>query len=124
MSTTTYKKIRGVKFSFSKKDRFPKTVFFLNKAVAPFIFNELCRVPHLVFNRGLEKFCRSLAKAQFGNANLLEISKHHSSLAFSWCKCSHLNTNSNFTIYNFIGLHLRLHDFFSIYLFNQLIYGK
>ena len=53
------------------------------KAVAPFIFNELCRVPHLVYNRGLEKFRRLLAKAQFGNANLLEISKHHSSLTFS-----------------------------------------
>ena len=52
---------------------FSKCVFFKNKAVAPFIFNELCRVPHLVYNRGLEKFRRLLAKAQFGNANLLEI---------------------------------------------------
>ena len=40
-----------------------RKVRFLNKAVAPFIFNELCRVPHLVYNRGLEKFRRSLAKA-------------------------------------------------------------
>ena len=53
---------------------FQSVFYFLNKAVAPFIFNELYRVPHLEYKRGLEKFCRSLAKAQFGNANLLEIS--------------------------------------------------
>ena len=63
---------------------FSKCVFFNNKAVAPFIFNELYRVPQLEYKKGLEKFYRSLAKAQFGNANLLEILKHHSSLAFSW----------------------------------------
>ena len=39
---------------------------FLNKAVAPFIFNELCRVPHLVYNRGLEKFRRCSLRLNSG----------------------------------------------------------
>ena len=39
-----------------------QSAFFFNKAVAPFIFNELYRAPHLECKRWLEKFCRSLAK--------------------------------------------------------------